>query len=287
LSTAANSLDAKQAAGFPALQRVGAAGTAITYRAAGDPGDPALVLLHGVGSGSASWMVQLATLPAHDLRVIAWDAPGYGGSDPLPDAAPSAADYAAALARLVAALGLKRFSLLGHSLGALVAVSFCRGPAHEQVARLILASPAAGYGKADPAQRKARIDGRLEDMARLGAAGLAEKRAAGLLSPRASADTVARVRAVMSNLRPEGYAPAVRMLGGADIFADAKDIAIPTLVLCGGADPITPEADCRGVAAAIPGARYETLAGLGHALYVEDPTRFDAAVLCFLGTGLS
>ena len=47
----------------------------ISYRAAGDPAAPALVLLHGVGSGSASWAAQLADLSPY-YHVIAWDAPG-------------------------------------------------------------------------------------------------------------------------------------------------------------------------------------------------------------------
>jgi pimeloyl-ACP methyl ester carboxylesterase len=282
MSDAAIMRDAGQAADLPKLRRVGAAGVTITYREAGKAGDPALLLLHGVGSSSASWAAQFAKLPAQGLRVIAWDVPGYGGSDTLPGDSPRTRDYAAALARLVEALRLKSFTLLGHSLGALVAASFCRGETRDKVARLILAAPASGYAKADAAQRAARVDARLSDMVRLGPAGIAETRAAALLSPNASLDAIARVRAVMQGLRPEGYTQAVRMLGRADILADAKDIATPTLVLCGGADTVTPEAGCRAIAAAIPGARCEILAGLGHALYVEDPASFDAAVLRFI-----
>jgi len=48
----------------------------ISYREAG--AGPALVLLHGIGSSSASWLFQLESLAGY--RLIAWDAPGYGGS---------------------------------------------------------------------------------------------------------------------------------------------------------------------------------------------------------------
>ena len=57
---------------------------------------------------------------------------------------------------------------------------------------------------------------------------------------------------------------------------------MPSLVLCGSADTVTPEAGCRRVAAAIPGAVYGSLPGLGHASYVEDPARFNAALLRFI-----
>ena len=253
----------------------------ISYRAAGDPAAPALVLLHGVGSGSASWAAQLADLSPY-YHVIAWDAPGYGGSEPLREASPRAADYAAALGEFVTALGLGRFHLLGHSLGAVMAAAFCRGAEKARVLRLILASPAAGYGRAEEALRKAKIDGRLADMARLGPDGLAAARAPALLSARASAAAVERVCAAIRGLHPEGYAQAVRMLGQADILADVAAIAAPALVLCGSADGVTPEAGCRRIADALPGAIYRQLPGLGHAAYIEDPAGFDRALLDFI-----
>ena len=52
----------------------------ISYRETG--AGPALVLLHGIGSGSAGWLLQLETLKGY--RLIAWDAPGYGESENLP-----------------------------------------------------------------------------------------------------------------------------------------------------------------------------------------------------------
>src|SRR5690349_16175543 len=65
----------------------------ISYRETG--AGQALVLLHGIGSSSAGWLVQLETLAGY--RLIAWDAPGYGESDFLTSEKPKAADYAQAL----------------------------------------------------------------------------------------------------------------------------------------------------------------------------------------------
>ena len=91
-------LEARIAA-FPS-RSVSVGGRALAYREAGQ--GPALVLLHGIGSGSASWLFQLEELAA-GYRVIAWDAPGYGDSDAFAIDAPRPEDYARALAVLLGA----------------------------------------------------------------------------------------------------------------------------------------------------------------------------------------
>lgn len=264
---------------LPPVRHAIVGGRRQAYREAG--AGPALLLLHGVGSGSGSWLAQFGSL-ATQLRVIGWDAPGYGESDILPASTPTASDYGAAALGLADALGLDRFVLLGHSLGGLMAAALCRRHP-DRVARLILSAPAAGYGTLPPAEREARIAPRLNDMAALGPAGLADKRGRNLLAPQATAAAIEHVRAVMRALRPEGYAQACRFLAGGDIFADLPAIRTPTLVLGGDEDAITPEDGCRRIAQAIPGARYETLSGVGHASYIENPPQFDAALLRFIG----
>ncbi len=243
---------------------------------------PALVFLHGVGSSAASWGDELASLAARGYRVVAWDAPGYGNSDPLPMPAPTGADYATALAALLDSLGIDRFALVAHSLGVLIAAAFCVSNAGARVTKLILASPTPGFGNAGPDMRRVKVDGRLADMDRLGPAGLAQQNPLAILAPGASADAQARVRAVIRTLRPEGYKQAVRMLGGEDLMATGPRIAQETLVLSGSADTVTPEAGCRRIAGSIPHARYQVLPGLGHACYVEDTAAFEAAIVGFL-----
>ena len=103
-----------------------------------------------------------------------------------------------------------------------------------------------------------------------------------MLSPGAPDTVYEKVFAVQSRLRPEGYVQAARMLHGSDIFADAAAIRAPALVMYGSEDTVTPESIGRAIAAAIPGARYVTLPGLGHASYVEGPGAFNAALTEFL-----
>jgi pimeloyl-ACP methyl ester carboxylesterase len=239
------------------------------WREAGRDGLPVLVLLHGIGSGSGSWLYQLAAL-GETHRVIAWDAPGYGASTPLAEAAPRAADYAAALARLVDALDLDRFTLVGHSLGALIATAYAaRHP--DRLDRLVLLNPARGYHNAPADLRRQKLDDRLALMERLGPAEHARQRGPALLGPGASDEARALVIWNGSQLNPAGYAQAARMLANGDIGDDAAGYDGPVLVACGSEDRITPEQGCRLIAAAFARAQYHTLPGLGHASYIDAP----------------
>ena len=263
---------------LPPLEAVRAHGRAIAYRAAGE--GPPLVLLHGIGSGSASWEAQLHALSAR-FRAIAWDAPGYGGSDPLPGEAPPSSAYGDAVADLVNGLGLDRVHLLGHSLGGLIAASFAaRHPG--RLWSVALSDAAAGYLNSPDELRVNRLEARVEAMTTLGPEEVARRRARDVLSPGAPDAVYEKVFAVQSRLRPEGYVQAARMLHGSDIFADAAAIRAPALVMYGSEDTVTPESIGRTIAAAIPGAHYVTLPGLGHASYVEGPAAFNAALTEFL-----
>ncbi len=177
-----------------------------------------LVLLHGIGSGAASWVQQFEALGA-TRRVLAWDAPGYGASTPVAPASPSAADYADVLRGWLDALGIERCVLVGHSLGAIIAGAFAA--AHPQrVAGLLLLSPAGGYGAAAAEVRESKRDQRLAMLAELGPAGLAEKRSANMLSAHADDTARAWVRWNMARIVPHGYAQATHLLANADLAAD-------------------------------------------------------------------
>ncbi len=263
---------------LPELKSVTVDGRAVAYRDAG-AGPPAL-LLHGIGSGSASWEGQFDGLGGA-LRVVAWDAPGYGGSDPLTDETPAAADYARAARGLLDGLDIAAVHLVGHSLGSVIASSFCaRYP--DRLLSVTLADATPGYGKADDEQRVVRRDARIRAIRELGPSGMAENRSKQVLSPDASPEAHSRVKTVMSALRVDGYCQAARMLHAADAYDDLATIAAPAQVMCGGADTVTPEALNRRIAEAIPGASYRTLDGLGHASYVENPAVFNAALLDFI-----
>ena len=169
-------------ASFPAREVAVGGGAVVSVRECGQ--GPAIVCLHGIGSGAASW-IDTAALLTPQARVIAWDAPGYGSSTPLEAAAPSAADYAARLGQLLDALGIESCVLVGHSLGAITAASAARSDA--RIHRLVLVSPAIGYGAASRSEARAKVrTERLATLDELGIAGMAAKRSARLVSDKAS-----------------------------------------------------------------------------------------------------
>lgn len=109
-------------------------GRRVHYRRAGS--GPALVLLHGSPNSSLSLEPMIERL-ARDFDCIAFDTPGNGCSDPLPEPAPATADYAAALGRAVDAFELGRFSLYGFHTGAGTAAEYAAMRPH-RVASLVL-----------------------------------------------------------------------------------------------------------------------------------------------------
>lgn len=230
---------------------------------------PVIVLLHGIGSGAASWVNVAIALGAR-ARVLAWDAPGYGASTPLTVAEPSASDYAQRLHEVLIALRIDGCVLVGHSLGALMACAFAGGTGRRVVQRLVLISPARGYGGADRAELRAQVlESRLGALRDLGIDGMAAEAPKRLLSANASSSARAWVQRNAAQLNPVGFAQALRMLCGGEIL-DHAPLPMPIDVLCGDADQVTTPEACRQIAACF-GAGFDIVPLAGHASPVEQP----------------
>ncbi len=253
---------------------------AISYREAGE-GIP-LVLLHGIGSGSGSWLFQFESLQ-QQYHVVAWDAPGYGESTPLDKSIPEVMYYADVLKRLVDGLGLKTFYLVGHSLGALIASAYCY-QFSETVLSLVLANPATGYGKDNPEVRDSKNNARIELMERLGPQGLAKERSRKLLSDNAPENAVDLVRWNMSRLHKQGYIQAANMLANSNLCEFCQKISKRVLILYGVHDRITPETMAVKVARCYEQSEYKSIKGAGHASYIEAPEVFNFYIKEFIET---
>jgi pimeloyl-ACP methyl ester carboxylesterase len=121
----------------PREQRIELPHGAMTALAWGDPSSPPLLALHGWLDNAGSF-ARVAPLLADRYRLIALELPGHGGSDHLPPGASyHYLDYVRAVLRAVDALGLGRFTLLGHSLGAGVASLFAAARP-DRIERLLL-----------------------------------------------------------------------------------------------------------------------------------------------------
>ena len=265
---------------FPARRIEIAPQCAIGYREEGAAQADALplVLLHGIGSGAASWVQQLEALGT-TRRVFAWDAPGYGESTPVGSDSPAASEYASAVEQWLNVLKIERCVLVGHSLGAIIAGSFAASHA-ERVAGLLLISPAAGYGAASDAVRASKRDSRLAMLAELGPQGLADQRSANMLSPHADDTSRDWVRWNMSRIVPHGYAQATHLLANADLAGDVTKYTGRIAVAVGAEDAITPPSSCERIALAA-NTRLQIIPRAGHAGYIEASTDYTALIDAF------
>jgi pimeloyl-ACP methyl ester carboxylesterase len=246
----------------------------LSYLACDGAGNMPIVLLHGIGSNAQSFAPLMQAFGGRHAA-LAWDAPGYGQSRPLDNDWPDASDYAAALNRLLARLGILRCVLAGHSLGALIAARFAV-VFPRRVAALALISPALGYGAEKGGALPPPVAGRIEELDRLGAERFAATRAPGLIADAAARpDVLQAVERAMAQVRRPGYDQAARLLAVGRLLADAAKVNVPTAVLVGARDRITPPAGVRRVLDALPGPSpqhaYRELADAGHALPQERP----------------
>lgn len=265
---------------FPAQRIAIAPQCAIGYREAGAAHADALplVLLHGIGSGAASWVQQLEALGT-TRRVFAWDAPGYGESTPVGSASPAASEYASAVEQWLNVLKIERCVLVGHSLGAIIAGSFA-ALHEERVAGVLLISPASGYGAAPEELRASKRDSRLAMLAELGPQGLADQRSANMLSPHADDTSRDWVRWNMSRIVPHGYAQATHLLANADLASDVAKYTGRIAVAVGAEDAITPPSSCERIALAA-NTRLQIIPRAGHAGYIEASTEYTALIDAF------
>ncbi len=243
-------------------------GKAIGVDEAGSSGGVPIVFLHGVGSDKSVWAPQLEHFGA-TRRSIALDYPGYGESDP---ATPGTTrdDFAAAVLAAMDALGVEQAHICGLSLGGVIAIALHHA-ARERCASLILADTFAVHP--DGQAIYDRSIAASEQMSELAAA-----RTPVLLAPGASEDLHQEVRETMARIDPEAFRNGAEAVWLADQRERVAAIAVPTLILVGDQDTVTPPELSRDLAESIPGAELHILAGAGHLANIERPVDFNRLV---------
>ncbi len=233
-----------------------------------------IVFLHGVGSDKSVWKPQLDHF-GRTRRAVAFDYPGYGESAP-PAAGTSRDDYAAAILAAMDALGIGAAHVCGLSLGGVVAIAI-HAAAPERCASLVIADSFAVH----PEGRGIHQRG-LEASATVGMRALAEARAPLLLGGAASLELRNEVVETMARIDPAAFAIGLEAVWLADQRNRAAAIAVPTLVIVGAEDKVTPPDLSRQLADAIAGAEMGVIAGAGHLANIEKPHEFNRLVEAFV-----
>ena len=268
-------------------------GHPVTYRTAGS--GPAVVLVHGMVNSSRHWE-EVALRLADDYTVIAPDLIGHGDS-PTPRGDYSLGAHAAAIRDLLAAIGVDRATLVGHSLGGGVAMQFFwQFP--QRTERLVLVSSGGLGPEVGPLLRTAALPGASALLWLIAHPRVVSTLwdAGDRIRQRGSRVGV-YVQAIARALRPlerpgdrEAFLQTLRaVIDVRGQRVSARDRlhllgGFPTLIVWGERDNTIPLSHGRLAHQAVPGSRFETLPRAAHFPHLEDPDGLAAVLRDFLET---
>ncbi|MFO1108199.1 MAG: alpha/beta hydrolase [Bradyrhizobium sp.] len=232
-----------------------------------DPALPAVVMIHGAGFDHSTWALHSRWFAHHGYSVLAPDLPGHGrsGGKPLP----TIADMADWIAALLDAVKAPKAKLVGHSMGSLIALeTAARHPAKVSGLSLIGTAATMTVGpdllKAAEANDPAAID-----MVSIWGLGFSAE-LGGSLAPGLWMHSGAQ--RVLQNCRPGVLFNDLAACNAyQNALTAAAGITVPTTVILGERDMMTPARAGKALAAAVPNARTVVLPGAGHIMMAERP----------------
>ena len=233
-----------------------------------------IVFLHGVGSDKTVWRPQL-----HHFGLTRWsvafDYPGYGESDFRAGATRD--DFAVAILTAMDALEIDRAHICGLSLGGVIAIAM-HAIAPQRCVSLILADSFALHPDGQSIyERSVAASSDLR--------ALAEARVDVLLAQPADPAIRSEVVETMARIDPAAYRIGAEAVWLADQRDRAARIDVPTLVVCGAEDKVTPPELSLELSRIVPGARYQEIPGAGHLSNLEKPEEFNRIVEEFIANG--
>ena len=247
---------------------------------------PLVVFLHGIGGNRSNWREQLDALTPR-FQVAAWDARGYGDSDDY-EGALDFGDFSRDLARVLDHFGERAAHLVGLSMGGMIAQDFYRR-FPDRVLSMVLADTRNGFQRHNSEEFLRKREAPL--LAGLTPADIAPELANTLASASAPPAVRERLRASIARLHKDSYLKTLRVtsrlgtegdLKGREAFLELEQVRVPVLVICGGADSVTPPPMSEEIVRRTPGARYVLIEGAGHLSNIENPAAFNAALASFL-----
>jgi 3-oxoadipate enol-lactonase len=250
-------------------------GAQIHYQLDGIPGAPVLLFSNSLGTTLEMWDPQLVDFAKH-FRVLRYDTRGHGQSSVTPGPY-SIEQLASDVVHLLELLEIQQVQFCGLSMGGLTGMLLGAG-ASTRIGKLILCSTAARIGTAEIWNTRIKTiqESGIKSISNAGI----ERWLSAAFRASHPAETAA-LREMLEGANPEGYLANCAAVRDADLRATILNIQIPTLVVSGTEDPVTPPADGRFLTEQIPGARYIELQA-AHICNLEAQRDFNREVLSFL-----
>jgi 3-oxoadipate enol-lactonase len=241
---------------------------------------PVVVLIHGYPFNRSMWAEQLLEL-AINRRVITLDLRGHGDSS-ISAGVATMNQMAEDVCALMDANGIERATIGGLSMGGYVTLAFYH-LFPDRVENLLLADTRA---QADTEEGKAARAEQARKILVEGMAPIADMMLPKLLSPETvskNPDVVKRVRDMILRTSPEGAVAALRAMAEREDHTELLSrIKVPTLIVVGAKDPITPVADSEKMHERIAGSKLVIIENASHVSNIEQPEQFNHAVKEFL-----
>lgn len=238
-----------------------------------------IIFIHAFALNQTMWEAQMVDLKNH-YRVISLDSRGFGNSDITKE--PSLMSRMAAdMRELMRALSIDKAVLVGLSMGGYVALAFCR-EYPEAVRALVLADTRA---TADTEEARANRLRSAEKAEREGATAIADETTPKLLGKttlETKPELVKRVHAIQASNSPVGIAAAQRGMAARQDSTDLlPKINVPTLVIVGEEDTLTPPAEAEAIHKGIAHSQLRRIERAGHLSNMEQPEAFNKALRDF------
>jgi len=245
----------------------------IGYIEKGGGSETPILFLHGVGSDKSVWQPQLDHF-GKTRRAVAFDYPGYGESDFVEGATRD--DFAASILAAMDALNIGKAHLCGLSLGGVIAIAM-HAAAPDRCASLVIADSFAVHPDGQGIYDRSVAASQAMTMREL-----AEARAGVLLGSEATDDLRSEIVDTMAAIDPQAFRLGAAAVWLADQRDRAADIDVPTLILVGDEDQITPVSLSEELRELISGSELQAIGKAGHLTNVEQVQAFNMAIESFL-----
>jgi non-heme chloroperoxidase len=253
-------------------------GVTLQYVEQGDPAGFPVLLLHGYSDSWHSYGRVLPHLPG-DIRSFALTLRGHGDSS-RPDAGYRFRDYAADAAAFMDALHLEAAVIVGHSLGSSIAQRFAIDHPDRTLAVVLIGS-FANLSRSQVAEELSEVVSTLVDPVDPEFVREFQQSTLAQPVPQAFFETIVQ-ESLKLPARVWRWASADMLQD--DLSGELRKIKAPTLLVWGDQDGMVPRSDQDAQTAAILDSRLLVYNGVGHAVHWEEPERFAADLVAFVGT---